>query len=359
MKNLKKFLSLLLIFVIFLCTNTVNASADTVYGNSNSNIKNGGLALKAGDYYYNVSPFETAEYSYDFYEDYFGTSGFAKINSCSIFKKKTPQGGIVKTIAKNALRTPFLNYRNGYIYYLGMSTTTGKPGVYRVKTNGTGMKRLADIYLLDYRCSKTTNLPMIIKDNYIYYCPNTDTIKRMSLTGTNKKTIYESPTWINSFSISGNYIYVNNNTHTGYFPDSKESIYRVTTSGSSKKNVYSSQRITDAVYYGGYIFYVNYNGLYRMNSDGSNKKCIVKTSNYIDYCIYNNKIYYTINRDLDDTSEITYLRCCSLSGSSKTRLYKYNNSFIHSIANGRVYLQNVAGTDIYNIDSRKTYFTWN
>ena len=73
----------------------------------------------------------------------------------------------------------------------------------------------------------------------------------------------------------------------------------------------------------------------------------------------NNKIYYTINRDLDDTSEITYLRCCSLSGSSKTRLYKYNNSFIHSIANGRVYLQNVAGTDIYNIDSRKTYFTWN
>ena len=90
------------------------------------------------------------------------------------------------------MKLPFLNSKNGYIYYLGMSTSTGEPGVYRIKTNGTNMKRLASINLITYRGSPSEFLPMIIKDNYIYYLDGPRILKRISINGKEKKTIYTS-----------------------------------------------------------------------------------------------------------------------------------------------------------------------
>lgn len=357
MKKIKKILSVLLIIAILGISETSISEAAT-YGSTNSNIKNGGIALKYNDYYYNVSECSNYVYSYDNYD---GTAPGWVIHSYDIYKKKSSSGKIIDIIAENALSIPFLNSRNGYIYYLGMSTTTGKPGVYRVKTDGTSMKRLATVDLTSYRVSPSVFLPMIVKDNYIYYCPDHYSINRISLTGGSKKTIYKSPTWIGFFSLSGSYIYVNNITNRSHFPDTKYSIYRVTTNGSNKKLIYRSVNdIYDAMYYNGYIFYTRYNDgynyLYRMNSDGSNKKCLIKTTNYIDYCVYNSKIYYTLNRDKYDEFEDTRLRTCSLSGTNKKILFKYSHFYIQAITGNVVYVDTLRGTGTYNLSTEEIDF---
>lgn len=359
MKKIKKILSFLLIIALLGISSTSISDAAT-YGNTNSNIKNGGIALKYDGYYYSVSSYSNYMYSFDKY-NYDGQCPGWVINSYDIYKKKSPSSRIIKIIAENALSTPFFNSKNGYIYYLGMSKYTGKPGVYRVKTDGTSMKRLADLNLTTYRTSPSTFLPMIIKDNYIYYCPDHASINRMTLTGGSKKTIYKSPTWIFSFSLSGSYLYVNNVTNTGYFPDTKCSFYRVTTSGSSKKLIYkTSNSCYDSMYYDGYIFYkTDRNGdscLYRMNSNGSNKKCIIRTTSNFDYCIYNNKIYYTINKNEYNESENTYLRTCSLSGGSKRILFKYSYFYIQAITGGVVYVDTPNGIGTYNLSTGKIDF---
>ena len=360
MKKFKKILSFLLTLITFFSITITNVSASTVYGNTNSNIKNGGIAVKYDNYYYNISSYSNDIYSYDYYDD--SAPGWI-IHSYNIYKKKSESGTIIKTIVKNALQTPLLNSKNGYIYYLGMSTSTGEPGVYRIKTNGTNMKRLASINLITYRGSPSEFLPMIIKDNYIYYCPDHFSIGRMSLNGTNKKIIYKSPTWISSFSISGSYIYVNNITNASHLPNTKSSIYRVNISGSNKKHIYSSNNsISDALYYNGYIFYTyynhnsNYTYLYRMQSNGKNKKCLLKTKNYINYSIYNDKIYYTFNKDIYNESEDTCLRTCNLNGSNKDVLFKGTHFYIQAITGKVVYVNTLKGIGTYNINTKKVYF---
>lgn len=354
MKKLKQILSFTLILTILFSLSISNVSAATVYGNSNSNIKNGGIALKYNGYYYSVSGMPNYNYKHnDWDED--SAPGWT-LYSYDIYAKKSPSGKIISTIADNALEAPFLNSQNGYIYYIGLSPNTGEPGVYRIKTDGTNMKRLASITAMSYRGSPSTNLPIIIKDNYIYYCSNCYTVKRMNLNGTNKKTIYKSPTWIDTVSISGSYLYINNITNQSYFPDTKYSVYRVSTNGKSKKCIYaSSNYIWDACYSNGYIFYRRYsNGydyLYRMNSNGSNKKCLIKTTSNIDYCIYNSKVYYTLNRDLSDESERTSLRTCSLSGTNKRILFTDYNFYIRNITGGVVYFEVFNGIGTYNLST--------
>ena len=236
-----------------------------------------------------------------------------------------------------------------------MSPSTGKPGIYRIKTDGTNMKRLTTIDLTDYRGSPFASLHMTIKDNYIYYSPNNFSINKMYLNGTNKKTIYKSPTWISSFYVSGSYVYINNVTNRSYFPGSSYSIYKVSTSGSSKRCLSStkSNYISDMIYYNGYIFYIysngNYNYLYRTNSDGKNKKCILKTSSYLNYNIYNNKIYYTCNKDIYDQSEITYLRSCSLSGTNKKILFHDSHFYVILVDEGIVYVSNLSEIKTYKL----------
>ena len=154
MKKIKKILSFLLIITLLGISSTSVSDAAT-YGNTNSNIKNGGIALKYDGYYYSVSSYSNYMYSFDNYD---GNGLGWVINSYDIYKKKSPSSRIIKIIAENALSTLFFNSKNGYIYYLGMSKYTGKPGVYRVKTDGTSMKRLADLDLTTYRTSPSTFL---------------------------------------------------------------------------------------------------------------------------------------------------------------------------------------------------------
>lgn len=348
MKKMRKVLCFLLSLIVFFSINTMSISASSVYGNTNSNLKNGGTSLKYRSHYYTVSSSPNYKYTYDAYD---GDMPAWVLNSYSIYKINN-DGNRVKTIAKNALSTPYINARSGYIYYIGMSTISGKPGVYKVKTDGTNLKKLSTINTVSYRGSPTVCLPMKIIDNYIYYCSEPNTLNKMSITGNYKKTIYKSySSWIDSFSISRNYIYINNITNTSHFADGRYTICRVSTSGNNKRYIYnSSKSIYNVLYYKGYIFYnKSGTGLYRMNTDGSNEKCIVPSNSDLYYCIYKDKIYYTLNRDAYDEEENTYLRTCDLNGNYKKTLFYDSHFNINAITGSRVFCSTPTSYLTYNL----------
>lgn len=348
MKFFKKQLSVLLLLII--CGGVIFSSisvseASTSYGNTNSNIKNGGQSVIYKSNSYTVGKSPNYKYSYDY-------DGLWPQYSYTIYKDDNT-GKHIKTITKNATSAPSLNIKSGWIYYLGISSNSN-PGIYKVKIDGTNKTRLTSISMQTYRGSLTSYKPMIIKDNYIYYLDGPRILKRISINGKEKKTIYTSKYIMGDFSISGDYIYVLNTTNRSYWPGTYDTIVRINTAGKGAKQIIKSTTDTfiyDMVYYNGYIYYQDGYGIYRIKSNGTNKKCVVKLSNEETYAIHNKKIYYINNGDL--------MRC-NLDGLSKKKLKDLTGNYneVGCIAGNNIYLYlgSLQRYAIYNLRNSKIYY---
>lgn len=326
MKFIKKFISTFMIIgLIISCTNISLASSS--FGNTNSNIIRGGHCVKSGSSIYSVDDEENYEYTLYY-------NPWTPMYSHTIYKG-TNQVSKVKKIVTNATSTPSINLKDGWIYYIGISSN-GNTGIYKVKTNGTKKTRITSIDTSTIKGNLGDYKTMIVKGNYIYYTEGRKgTIKRISTTGKSKKTIYKADGFINSFTMSDNYIYANivydhDFAKPNYSPYS--SLYKVSISGNYVKrigkNLSGKYDWSSSQYYKGYIFYINDYGLYRMKTDGSSKKKLTSDiKNNIDYSyngieqvyFYNGKIYYI---------KSGYLKRRNLDGSNPTTLKKGDYSYI-------------------------------
>ncbi|MDY4574989.1 MAG: DUF5050 domain-containing protein [Intestinibacter sp.] len=310
MKTFKKILSIAVVVCMMISTTGLfqNVDAASVYGNSNSNINNGGVAAYKSGYNYvrSSKPTNVLMTSYNIY----------KIKGTSSTKK---------IIANNAYLMPSINVVGNYVYYLGTYNSGESVGIYRVKTDGTGKTRLIG----------NVESPFIVKDSGIYYIKSTydyDKLCYYSISSKKTtKTLYTTTTrTIDALSISGNYAYV---LATGY---ENQLIYKIDTNTKSRTTLkklvtytfddedydddyddsdidfdedfdedfdwddfedYDDEEysIDQMIYYQGYIYYIvsDYDGteVYKMTADGKNETKITSLTT-TSMNLYNGKIYY-------------------------------------------------------------------
>lgn len=348
MSRLKKIFCLLLVIGLTL-SNSNLSMAKSYYGNTNSNLKDYGLVAQYNSETYLVSAKPNNKFVYS-------DDGLWPSYSHTIYKEES-NGKYLKPITDNAISGPSLNIKSGWIYYIGISGY-GETGIYKVKTNGTKRTWLTSIDMHTYRGSLTQYKQMILKDNYLYYLDGPFQIKRISTAGKNRRLIYESEYYTGKFYISGDDMYVFNNTNPSYFIDSKFSIVKLKTNGTNVKRILTTTKdnyISNMLYYNGYIYYQYNDNIYRMKSNGSSKKNIIKSNTYGDinnFHIYNNKIYYIKNK---------ILMRCNLDGSSKTTLKKSIGDFnLILSSNNKIYLNNIDDSyTIYNIKTKKVSYIIN
>ncbi|MGM9530656.1 DUF5050 domain-containing protein [Intestinibacter sp.] len=307
MKTFKKILSIAVVVCMIISTTGLfqNVDAASVYGNSNSNINNGGVAAYKSGYNYvrSSKPTNVLMTSYSIY----------KIKGTSSTKK---------TIANNAYLMPSINVVGNYVYYLGTYNNGESVGIYRVKTDGTGRIRLIG----------NVESPFMVKDSGIYYIKSTydyDKLCYYSLSSRKTtKTLYTTTErTIDALSISGNYAYV---LATGY---ENQLIYKIDTNTKARTTLkklvtytfddddfddedyddsdidfdddfdwddfedYDDEEysIDQMIYYQGYIYYIvsDYDGteVYKMTADGKNETKITSLTT-TSMNLYNGKIYY-------------------------------------------------------------------
>lgn len=331
MSKLKQILSIVLVAcTIITCSFTNNVDAASVYGNSNSNISNGGYSASKGDY------------------TYVRSSNAYKENEDSNYYyiyRTYKNGSTKKQIVNNAAEEPYINVVGNYIYYVGVYNSGYSYGIYRVKTDGTEKTRLIGDYGYN---------PIVVKDNYLYYIKesvnsNYDEVTSLCRYNLSTKktvsTLYTTTTrYIEDMSLSGDYIYI---TAYGY---EDSIIYKINTTTKSRTTIYKYQNdeengssLDDMVYYNGNIYYTVYKDnnvydenddtceIYSVSSTGKNNKLISKyfTS---DINLYNNKIYYintngsVCSMNLDGTSRKTIKKATS---------NQWNYSI--NISNSRIY----------------------
>jgi len=310
MKTFKKILSIAVVVCMIISTTGLfqNVDAASVYGNSNSNINNGGVAAYKSGYNYvrSSKPTNVLMTSYNIY----------KIKGTSSTKK---------IIANNAYLMPSINVVGNYVYYLGTYNSGESVGIYRVKTDGTGKTRLIG----------NVESPFIVKDSGIYYIKSTydyDKLCYYSISSKKTtKTLYTTTTrTIDALSISGNYAYL---LATGY---ENQLIYKIDTNTKARTTLkklvtytfddedydddyddsdidfdedfdedfdwddfedYDDEEysIDQMIYYQGYIYYIvsDYDGteVYKMTADGKNETKITSLTT-TSMNLYNGKIYY-------------------------------------------------------------------
>lgn len=353
MKIIKKILSVALVVCMLVSTTGLfqNVDAASVYGNSNSNINNGGVAAYKNGYNYVRS----------------SKSNNVLMTTYNIYKIKGTSS-TKKTIANNAFLAPSINVVGNYVYYLGTYNGGESVGIYRVKTDGTGKTRLIG----------SVESPFIVKDSGIYYIKSTDDYDKLCYYSTTSKkttkTLYTTSTrTIDALSISGSYAYI---LATGY---ENQLIYKINLTSKDritlKKLVtyefddedydddsdislddledfdnledfddFDEYSIDQMVYYKGYIYYVisNYDGtdVYRISATtGKEQKITALTSTSIN--LYNDKIYYVNSNNsvcrmnLDGTKRTTLRKASDTS----TTLTMANGAI--STANGKIYYMGI------------------
>ena len=350
MSKLKKFLSTILIVgIVITCGFTKSVEGASVYGNSNSNISNGGYAVANGSYSYIRSS-----------KTYKETKGANYYYIYRTYKN----GSTKKQIVNNAAEEPYINVVGNYMYYVGVYDSGKSYGIYRVKTDGTGKTKLISNYGYN---------SVIVKDNYLYYVKesiNSSNDEVASLCRYNlstKKTVstlYTTTTrYIDDMSLSGDYIYI---VATG---SNNSIVYKINTKTKTRTTVYKYESgtkeesyIDDMVYYKGNIYYTVYNDkdpynenddtcqVYKVSSTGKNNKLLSK---YFTTSInlYNDKMYY-INTNGS-------LCSMNLDGSSRKTIKKASENQWHhviNIANSRMYFGTIA-FDQYNGLSHSIYRT--
>ncbi len=331
MSKLKKILSTILVLcTVITCGFTKSIDAASVYGNTNSNISNGGYSAARGNYTYIRS---SKTYKKTESSDYY------------YIHRTYKNGSAKKQIVNNAAEEPYINVVGNHMYYVGVYDSGNKLGIYRVNIDGTGKTRLIGNY---------NDNSIIVKDNYLYYIKETvnnnydDVVSLCRYNLSTKKTVstlYTTTTrYIDNMSLSGDYIYI---TAHGYENDI---IYKINVKTKSRTIVYKysygeddESYIDDMIYYKGNIYYTIYDDkdlydeeddtcqIYRISSSGKSNK---RLSKYFTTGInlYNNKIYY-----INTNGSICSI---NLDGSARKTIKKASSSQWHyslNISNSRMY----------------------
>lgn len=341
MRKLKGILSTILLLSIVITTVFIKeVDATSVYGNSNSNISNGGYSASKANYTYIRSS---------------NTYKEMKNSNYYYIYRTYKNGSTKKQIVNNAAQEPYINVTEKYIYYVGVYNSGNSYGIYRVNSDGTGKTRL----ISNYDCN-----PIIVKSNYLYYIKETennnyeDVVSLYCYNLSTKKNIsklYTTTTaYISDISLSGDYIYILTN---GY---DNSTIYKINSKTKSKTTLYKyksgkeNSSMEEMIYYKGNIYYTVYNykddynedddtcEIYKVSTNGKNNKCISKkfTNNI---SLYNDKIYY-----INENSNICSM---NLDGSSRKTIIKANQNQLNyslNISNSRIYFGRVT-YDKYDI----------
>lgn len=345
MSKLKKVLATFLVMCSLISTIfTSAADAASVYGNSNSNLANGGIAASRGNYSYSrSSKFQKKGY-YEELKHYY-------------IYKTYKNGTSKKVIADNASEEPYINVVGNYVYYVGYGKNSSDRAIYRAKTDGTSKTRLmSESYNFDHS--------IIVKDNYLYYINESQyhdsvSLRRYNLTTkTTDSIIYTTKTRdLYDMSISGDYIYLTaeglNNTI----------IYKINTKTNKRTTLYTLTHddeygyylIEDMIYYKGNIYFTIYDEdddylSFKMSSNGTNLELI---SEYYTTGInlYNDKIYYVNVKG----------SICSmnLDGTNRKTIKKFKNTeypYYINTASSRIYFgKMVVYENSYNVVSDNMY----
>ncbi len=166
--------------------------------------------------------------------------------------------------------------------------------IYRMKTDGTGLTKIADA-----RFDGIRNL-----ESWIYYIDTNEKytpakLARVSWDGTGKEILSEED--VNAFCTSEDYI----------FYIFENNIYRIQKDGSLKTKIVSTEnQIYSVKYYGDTVFYSTDQGLFSIDSDGKNPKLLLE-GNFNNFSVSNDRIYYFDNK----------MYSCAPDGSDERQLF--------------------------------------
>lgn len=251
-----------------------NEDVDKYAGNVYGNIGNYGIAAKNGEWIY----FSSME------------EGLCKMK----------EDGSSKTLVLPDKSITYINIVDDYVYYTSL---TNNSKLYKIKTDGTGIKMLSendvsDVYIVngciyfinnvedEYKiCRMKTDgselseisskgvSDLFFFEDTIYYTQreyddklNKYSLYRMNSNGTNKTKIHDED--INNFNILGEWIYYIDK-------DNNSNIYKMRLDGSDKTKI-NSDKSSYINVVGEWIYYVNSidihnDALYKIKTDGSSR----------------------------------------------------------------------------------------
>lgn len=271
-ESMVKTIALTLIVFVFsiaftACDKTSGGTQKDVFGNTNGNIANVGIAAKQGDWVYYSNTNSNAGESAD----------------TTLYKMKTDDSERQSLYdAKNGAFS--INVVGDWIYFNELYGDS-KNNIYKIKTDGTNLQLLESI---DYG----RDISLIVVNDWIYLSNG----YRMKTDGSNKQKLYDKtvsdPADIN---IVDEWIYFCDKDEAG-----NSAVFKVKTDGSDLKKVFSGEA-ENMIVDGDWIFYLQpeneYPGiedLYRIKVEGSENQQIGK--NVSDINVSGDWIYYqTIN----------------------------------------------------------------
>lgn len=218
---------------------------NTVYGNTNGNIVNGGwVAQNDGWIYYKNSG-----------DNYY-------------LYKMQPDGSQKTLITKS---TPScINVVDGWIYFIN---TDDNDSIYKVTTSGKNKTKLLS----------STAKNLIVSGNWLYFIASGGKICRMRTDGTGQKVLNRTDT-ANEINVVGSWIY--------YTTD--KSIFKMGVAGTSRTQILTTEAKSLNVN-SGWVYFINYDTIYKVKTNGSNKQEITSATYLNPYInVSGNYIYYSI-----------------------------------------------------------------
>ena len=233
------------------------------------------------------------------------TPGTATAYAGSIYKIRTNGSENTKISDDNA---QYITVLEGWIYYntskLSMYDTSTQPGIFKIKTDGTGKVKLVDFQEMGYIVN--------IADGFIYYFNNNDGTYRITLDGSGKTPIIDGS--FMAFGTKDWLYYI-----VGDFSTDAQ-IYKTRFDGSQKMLLYSGSAIGNRINVSGdYVFFSTSpsKGIYKVKTDGTALVKISEDSGR-NLSIAGGYIYYTIYYGLDNLETAMYRM--KIDGTDRTNL---------------------------------------
>ncbi len=172
-----------------------------------------------------------------------------------------------------------LTINNGWIYF------RGDLGLCRMKTDGSNNQLL----------SKGNPLTIRVKDDWVYYCDDNQSLYRIKIDGSNKQIIYDGDP--GKFVIDQDWIYCSNVLNS--------EIFRLKTDGSNKQKIIDWNCSEQLAVVDNWLYFGD---LYRVKTDGTNlEKLEIPGGVAQDITVIDDWVYYrsdyTINRIRNDGSQ--------------------------------------------------------
>jgi len=315
-------MSISLVIVSVLLIALPRGGACDQYGNTDGNLKNGGITAEQGDWIYYVA------YNWDNHQ-------------CEI-KRIRKDGTGRETIAECKEDTPFfLNVIDDWIYF------SSETGIYKISTDGSHLTRLADI--------QSTFLTVINDQAYFwefeededgYYC-RSGSLYRMKTDGSGITKLRDGDF---SLSVTDEWIY--------YVEEG--CLYKIKTDGSKKTLL--SQDIWLSRHYGGWLlgldlivsgdwlYYISISNedrecICKVRSDGSDKQILAFIEHAECFNVVGEWIYYNEWNLYEDSCCLYKIRT---DGSEKTKILE-EDCYLINIAGDWIYYFNDDQNDWYRI----------